>query len=160
MNKCIQTALLFLISINLSQASDAVYTASAKGDFQKIYKQVYQSLENNRLFVVFEPDIGSNLSGFSKRWGENYNRNNLEQIKSMIFCNAWYANEVSNIDPRMTAMCPLHVTLTHKKGVTSVHFVKPSYVAKGTKAEAVAAELTQKVIKAINEGLGTSKGIK
>lgn len=158
MNRLIQGFLLLvLFSVNSFAATPSVYTASTKGNFDKVYKHVYNALENNRLFVVFEPDIGANLSRFAKRWGENYNRNKLDRIKAMVFCNAWYANEVSNKAAHMTAMCPLHITLTHKAGITSVHFVRPDFVARGTKAESVAKELTEMVIKAINEGIQSYK---
>jgi hypothetical protein len=53
----------------------------------------------------------------------------------------------------MLALCPLHITMTHKDGVTKVLFVRPDVVAKGTKAEKIAGELTRDVIKAIKEGL-------
>ena len=154
MNKLLQIIFLVLLVSGQSQAaSTSVYTASVEGDFEQNYKHIYQALENNRLFVVFEPDIGVNLAGFAKRWGEDYNRNKLDRIKSMVFCNGWYANQVSNADPNMLALCPLHITMTHKDGVTKVLFVRPDVVAKGTKAEKIAGELTQGVIKAIKEGL-------
>jgi len=149
--------LLFFLSFYAHATPDNIYTASVKGDFDRTYKAVYQALENNRLFVVFEPDIGANLSGFAKRWGEDYNRNKLEHFKAMMFCNGWYANQVSNKDVKMTALCPLHVTLTHKNGLTSVHFVRPDRVARNSKAAAITQELTELVIKAITEGLANSK---
>jgi len=146
------SCLIFVFSMN-TYAASPIYTTSTQGDFDKIYQQLYKSLENNRLFVVFEPDIGANLAGFAKRWGDNYNRNKLDRIKSMVFCNAWYANQVSNMDVRMTAMCPLHITLTQHNKITSVHFVRPDFIAKGTKAEPITRELTELVIKAITEGI-------
>lgn len=136
-----------------SAGSPNVYTASVKGEFDVVYKHVYDSLEKNRFFVVLEPDIGKNISRFAKKWGDDYNQNKLERMKSMVFCNGWYANLVSNADPEMVAMCPLHLTMTHKAGITSVHFVRPDKVAQGSKAEKVAKELTEKIIKAIDAGM-------
>ena len=78
----------------------------ANQDLDTVYKEVYNSLEENRFFVVFEPNIGSNLARFSERWGEDYNRNGLSGIRSMVFCNAWYANQVSNLEPDLLALCP------------------------------------------------------
>ncbi|WP_172597628.1 DUF302 domain-containing protein [Sulfuriflexus mobilis] len=133
--------------------SGSVFTAEVKADFETTYTKVYKALEQNRFFVVFEPDIGANLSGFAERWGKDYNQNKLERIKSMVFCNGWYANQVSNADPDMLALCPLSLTMTHKDGVTRVLFIRPDRVARGTKAEKIAGELTRGVIEAINEGL-------
>jgi uncharacterized protein (DUF302 family) len=117
------------------------------------YQAVYQALEAHRFFVVFEPDIGKNLSRFAERWGEDYNRNGLEGIRAMVFCNAWYANQVSNQDPEMLALCPLHLTLTHKAGLTRVLFLLPSHAARGSAAEAIAADLEAAVIEAVEAGL-------
>lgn len=130
----------------------SVYIKRVKGEFTATYKKVFNSLENNGYFVVLEPNIGKNLSNFAQRWGENYNRSGLEAFRSMVFCNGWYANEISNKDPDMVALCPLHITLTHKKGVTSILFVRPSQVAAQSPAKAVAEEMEQDVIRAIEQG--------
>jgi uncharacterized protein (DUF302 family) len=145
--------MLFCLMAGVASAdTSAVYVAEVKQDFETTYKQVYQSLENNRFYVVFEPDIGANLAGFADKW-KDHNLNKLDRIKSMVFCNGWYANQVSNADPDLLVLCPLHITMTHKDGVTKVLFVRPDYVAKGTRAEQIAKELAEDVIKAINEGL-------
>jgi len=122
-------------------------------DLETSYKVVYKSLENNRFYVVFEPDIQGNISGFAERWGEDYNRNKLEGIRAMVFCNGWYANAVSNADPDMMALCPLHITLIQKDGSTHVLFVRPSAVAVGSKALSVAKDLEADVAKALDEAV-------
>lgn len=114
------------------------------------YKVVYRNLEDNNFFVVFEPDIQANLSHFAEKWGEDYNRNKLEGIRAMVFCNGWYANRISNADPDMLAMCPLHITLVQQLGKTRILFVRPSVVAAGSKAEAAARELEDAVVKAVD----------
>lgn len=145
--------MLFCLMAGVASAdTPAVYVAEVKQDFDTTYKQVYASLENNHFFVVFEPDIGANLAGFADKW-KDHNLNKLDRIKSMVFCNGWYANQVSNADPEMLALCPLHLTMTHKDGVTKVLFVRPDYVAKGTKAAKIAGELTADIIKAIDQGV-------
>ncbi len=129
-----------------------IYKKTVKGEFTETYKKVFTALETNGYFVVFEPNIGKNLSHFEQRWGNNYNKNKLEAIRSLVFCNAWYANEVSNLDPDMLALCPLHITLAHKNGVTSILFVRPSQVAIASPAKAIVGELEQDVIRAIEQG--------
>ena len=71
----------------------------------------------------------------------------------MVFCNGWYANQVSNADPDMLALCPLHITLVEQGGSTRILFVKPSAVAQGSEAEALAGELEQAVADAIAAAL-------
>ena len=128
-----------------------------QGDFDVVYKNVHDALEKNRLFVVYQIDIGAKTSRFAEKWGENYNRNKLDRIKSMVFCNGWYANELSNKDVQMMALCPSHLTLTHHDGTTSVNFVRPDIIAKNSKTEALAHDLTELVIKSITEGIDTSR---
>ena len=135
-----------------------VYKKTVKADFTETYKKVFTSLENNGYFVLIEPNIGKNLSNYEQRWGKNYNKNELEAIRSLVFCNGWYANEISNLDPDMLALCPLHITLTHKKGITAILFVRPSQVAANSPAKDIAEELEQDVIRAIEQGLLKESG--
>jgi uncharacterized protein (DUF302 family) len=130
-----------------------VYVKTVKGDFNQIYQRVFTALENNGYFVVFEPNIGKQLELFKQRWGDKYNRNKLDNIKSIVFCNGWYANEVSNQDPNMLALCPMHVTLTEKEGKVTILYIRPSVVAKGSGAEKVAIEIEQDVLRSIETGL-------
>ena len=154
LRKFILLITVLLIS-TVANASDtqAIFSLEKKADFETTYQAVYKSLEANKFFVVFEPDIGANLKGFGKNWGNDYNQNKIERIKSMVFCNGWYANKMSNADPKFLALCPLRLTMTHKQGVTTALFVRPDFVAKGSKAEAVAKEITQGVIEAIEMGM-------
>ncbi len=139
--------------VPLSVAGPQLRVWEVDKDLETAYPVVYQALEANKFFVVFEPDIQHNLSRFAERWGEDYNRNRLEGIRAMVFCNGWYANQVSNADPDMLALCPLHITLVQQAGSTRILFVKPTQVAQGSKAEALAVELEQAVSTAIDQAL-------
>lgn len=136
-----------------SRPEPRIYVKRVKMDFARAYQRVFSGLENNGYFVLLEPNMGKNLSHFAQRWGENYNRNRLEQFRSIVFCNGWYANEIGNRDPELLALCPLHLTLIHKQGVTSVLFVRPSQVAADSPARAVATELEQDIVRVIEEAL-------
>ena len=107
----------------------SVFERRIKRSEPAVYKQLFSALENN---------------------GDDYNRNKLDSIRSLIFCNGWYANRVGNADPKMLALCPMHITVTHKKGITSVLYVRPSQVAKDSPASKVATELEQDVVRIIN----------
>lgn len=129
----------------------AVFVHKVKGKMNKVYKRLFTGLENNGYYVIFEPNLGRNLAHSAKRWGKDYNKNNLDSIRSMVFCNGWYANKISNEDPNMLALCPLHVTLVHKDDITSVLFVKPGVISQGSTANSIALELEQDVIRIIKE---------
>ncbi len=140
-------------SVNISMAEPSVHKQMVIATMQEVYPAVYESLENARFYVVFEPNISKNLASFSERWGENYNRNRLDSIRSMVFCNAWYANAVSNADPDMLALCPLRVGLYEKQGQTTVVFARPSVMAMQSPARGVLEEAENEVIEAIENGL-------
>lgn len=148
--------LLILTLIAASPAyagSPAVYEKSVKQALDVTYKKVSKGLDDNGFYIVFEVDIGENLAKNSAKFGANYNKNQLEGIKSLVFCNGKFANQVGNADPAMLALCPLHATLTHKAGVTTILFVRPSAVAQGSPAAKVALELETATIQAIEAGL-------
>ncbi len=146
------TVILLLGAAN-AFADSPIYSRSVERPMQPVYEALYASLEKRRLFVVFEPNIGATMARFAERWGEDYNRNALEEVRSMVFCNAWYTNQVSNADPNLLALCPLSVTLIHKTGRTTVLFERPSVVAKGSPAETVLREVEGEVVAAIEEAL-------
>lgn len=147
----IHTLFIALLSINLAHA-EGVYKQSTKMDYDTAYKKVYTALEDNRFFVIEEINIGNSLLRFKDKW-KDYNLNKLESIQVMIICNGWYANQVSNIDTDMLALCPMRVTLIHKQGVTTVLFAKPSTFAKDSKALVILQEVEAGVIKAISSAL-------
>lgn len=135
--------------VNKSRTNPLVYDRTVSAGMDEVYKNLFTTLENNSYFVIFEPNIGKNLSRSAKRWGEDYNRNKLDSIRSMVFCSAWYANKISNIDPSMLALCPMRLTLYSKANSTHILFVRPGKVAATSKAHKVAKELEDDVIRTI-----------
>ena len=148
-------SLLFLVLLTgIARAGlPGVLAWEVNQDLDSVYKEVYNSLEEDRFFVVFEPNIGNSLARFSERWGKDYNRNGLSGIRSMVFCNAWYANQVSNLEPDLLALCPLHVSLYARDGVTRVVFIRPTHAGQGGKAATLLKELEADVSAAIQQGL-------
>jgi len=145
--------LLLCLSFSLAQADSSIFIHSSDKPITEVYDKLYKSLEDARFYVVFEPDIGNNLSGFAEGWGDQYNRSKLSAIRSMVFCNAWYANQVSNRDPSMLALCPLHITLIEKNGSTSALFARPTVIAANSPARGILEELESEVVSAIKKGM-------
>ncbi|WP_286239331.1 DUF302 domain-containing protein [Neptuniibacter halophilus] len=137
-----------LLFVTASQASP-VFTLELEGEFEEHYDWVSHALEEQRFYVIFEPNIGRSLSHYQERWGEDYNRHGFQQIRSLVFCNPWYANQVINKDPEMAALCPLSVTLLHKEGVTQVMFLRPSQLHPESPAQPILQELETDVIRAL-----------
>ncbi len=136
-----------------ANAATTVYSVSVDKPISEVYDRVYKSLEDARFYVVFEPNIGNNLSGFAERWGDQYNQNKLSAIRSMVFCNVWYTNQVSNKDPEMLALCPLHMTLIEKGGRTTALFARPTVIAADSPARGILQEVEDEVIRAINNAM-------
>ena len=135
-----------------TQNPSTVYKHTIDKPVSEVYDGIYKSLEDARFFVVFEPNIGMNLKRFSKKWGNDYNQNKLAEIRSMVFCNGWYANQVSNQDPDMLGFCPLHISLIERDNKTTVLFNRPSVMAVNSPAQALLRKIELDVIAAIEQG--------
>jgi hypothetical protein len=153
MGKTSVLAVLLLVAGMVRAELPGVLHWETGQDLETVYNYVYKSMEENRFFVIFEPNIGKNLAGFSERWGDDYNRSGLTGIRSMVFCNPWYVNQVSNHDPEMLALCPLHLSLYEKDNSTHIVFLRLSHVGEGSAAKPVLAELEAAVSAAIVAGL-------
>jgi len=133
--------------------SPAVYEKSGNMPIDEAFDAVYQELEQRNFYVIFEANIGKNLLRFKDKWAENHNKNKLGGIRSLVFCNGWYANKVSNIDPTMLALCPLRLTVIERSGKAHILFVKPSFVGQNSEALPVLKEIEETVIEAINAAI-------
>ncbi len=139
--------LVILLNIHPVQAGETpIYKITIDAPVEAVYDSLYLALENERFFVVFEADILKNISRFAERWGDDYNKSKLTALRSMVFCNGWYANKVSGEDPEMTALCPLSATLIEKDGRTTILFLKPALPSKGSPAEATLREVQHTII--------------
>jgi uncharacterized protein (DUF302 family) len=151
--KRILLILLLFTSAAVQATPAGVFRADARAPMDKTYPAIYKAVEAARFWVVFEADIGNNLAGFAKKWGDDYNRNQLSGIRSMVVCNGWYANAVSNADPDLLALCPLRVNLVEKDGATRVLFARPSVIAAGSPGEATVREIEDILVQAIRAGV-------
>ena len=145
--------MLPLMSVSSAESNPGIYIQHVDKPVSAVYDNLYKSMEDARFYVVFEPNIGKNLAGFSKKWGDDYNQNQLSEIRSMVFCNGWYANKVSNLDPDMLGFCPLHLTLIEREGKTTVLFNRPSAIAQNSPAKDLLIKIESEVIGAIQKGL-------
>lgn len=129
--------------------NDPIYSASIRKPMDEVYPALSRALEASGFYVIFEANIGKNLARNAEKWGEDYNRNKFEGVKSMVICSPYYANQVLNLDPKMMALCPLTVTTLYKEGVTTVLFERLTPTAAGSPAEDVLWEVENTIISAI-----------
>ncbi len=145
--------MLPVMTVSAEEDTQAVYSQLVAKPVSTVFDKLYISLEDALFFFGSEPGIGVNLSSFSDKWGEEYNRNNISAIRSMVFCNGWYANKVSNLDPYMLGFCPLHLTLFERDGKTTVLFNRPGKMAQNSPARDLLMKIENEVIDAIKQGL-------
>ncbi|MEO0423317.1 MAG: hypothetical protein AAF184_13320 [Pseudomonadota bacterium] len=134
-------------------AADPIYQRSVMADQATAYDAVYHSLEESRFWVIAEPNIGKSLARNAERWGENFNRNGYEAVRSLVFCSPWYANELSNLDPRALAMCPFSATMLYRDGEATVLFERPTTVVNEGPAKELVARLEAAVVEALDRAI-------
>jgi uncharacterized protein (DUF302 family) len=128
---------------------DAIYEVNISRPIDEIYPKLYEAFEASGFYVIFEANIGKNLARNAEKWGEDYNRNRFEAVKSMVICNPYSANQVLNLDPKMMALCPLTVTVLYRENTTTIVFERLLIAAGGSPAEDVLWEVENTIISAI-----------
>lgn len=156
MRQSLLLCLLWMVPL-VQAAPPGILRLDARAPMDQTYPAVYAALEAARFWVVFEADLGSNLAGFADRWGDDLNRNALDGIRSIVVCNAWYANRVSNADPDLLALCPLRVNLVEKDGVTRILFARPTVIAAGSPGLAVAEEIEAEISAALRAAVASAE---
>ena len=121
----------------------------------QVYGKVHEALEAERFWVVFEADMGSRMERFAEKWGEDYNRNGLDAVKSLVVCNIWWTNQIANADPDLLALCPLHLSLYERDGRTVVLMPRLSVLAEGSPGKEKAVELEKALRAIVEESLGS-----
>lgn len=135
-------------------AESSIAVQSVKRPIGPTFKSVVSALKHSGFKVVKKINISKNLGKAAKHFHwTDYNQNHLTGIRTVVFCNAKFANAISNADPSMMALCPLHVTLVQQGAWTRVEFVKPAVIAEGSRAEGVAVKLQEQIEAAIRKGI-------
>ena len=134
-NLALAAMTLMLLVPVAAGASDLIYSREIHGQFTQVYDQVHKALEDARFYVIFEANIGKNLARNAKRWGDDYNRSGFEQVRSLVICNPWYANQMLNLDPELIAVCPFSVSLLYRQGTATLLFERPGHLARGKAAD-------------------------
>ena len=155
MNKllCFSFLMLLLARPAVWAETSTVFEVTVNKPMSQVYPNMLSSIEESQFYLFLELNIGNNLSNFSEKWGDDYNQSGLSAIRSIVFCNGWYANQVSNKDPKMLGLCPLHITLIEKDGKTTALFNRPTVTSKSSPAHEIVVNIEQEVIKMIKNGM-------
>jgi len=147
--------LILLIPLAASAGSAGVLKVTTERSLDEVYGKIYDALETEQFWVVFEADMGERMARFAESWGEDYNRSGLGTVKSMVFCNIWWTNRIANADPDLLAMCPLHLSLYEKDGETHVVMPALSHMAEGSEGRERAAQLETELAGIIDRALAS-----
>ena len=110
------------------------------GDFYKkvihepmetYYPKLQEAIKKNHMNIVYELDLIKQFKekGYAKKFGKEFNKNKLDGVKTVLICNSYVGNQVSNIDPTMMALCPIRLTLIKEGSTTTIVFLKHSSVS-------------------------------
>ena len=146
----LQATLALASNTSPAAATNAgVFSLTGAMPLQQAVEAVSTLLDDAGYAVIDTLPISENLKRMAEKWGPDYNRNKLEGITALVFCSGWAVNQVSNLDPQLLGLCPLHVTLIHKAGTTTVLFNRPTALAKQSPARSVLLETENDVINAL-----------
>lgn len=129
-----------------ARTGDAVYSRAITGDFERIYRDVYTGLEKAGFHVVYEAFISEALAKHAGEWGDDYNRNHYDVVRSMVICSPYYANQILNHDPKMMVVCPIKVTVLYKQGRATVLFERLASIDEHSPARKVLQEVDDKIM--------------
>ena len=148
----VEPSLIFNVETAIS-IQKTVHQRKVSSPAVEVYNKLFNALENNAYFVIHEPDTGKTLARFSQRWGKDYNKNGIKYYRSIVFCNAEYANTITNADPTMALICPQHVTIIQIKNITKILYALPGVTAQNSKAVSVINTMEEEIIQIIDEAV-------
>jgi len=95
------------------------------------------------MHTIYELDLIERFkkAGYAKKLGKEFNKNNVKSVKTLLLCNGYVGNKVSNIYPTMMGVCPIRVTLISNGNRTKVVFVKNAHLAKNKEVKALLTTL-------------------
>lgn len=144
-----------LLTLSVWAAESNVYKVSYNAPVDKVLENILAKFKQEMLVVVWQLDILEEFKkkGLDKKFGENFNKAGLSEVRTLVACNGKFGNDIINQDSDMMAYCPIRITLTEKDGVTTVLYVRPSSAPRDSAAYKTLVKLEKKVTKAIEESM-------
>ena len=132
-------------------ASPAIHKTEINQSIKDYYPLLKKSIQDNHMNVLYELDLLDKFkkSGYAEKFGKSFNRNNIEAIKTLLLCNGFVGNQVSNIDPDMMVLCPIKITLIQSNGKTTVTFIKSADMSPNEEVAKLLKTLDQVIVNTI-----------
>lgn len=149
--KKIMTAVLFtLLSANLFASE--FYTKVVYDSFESYYPKLLKAIKDNHMNVLYEMDLIKQFKdkGYAEKFGKDFNKNNLESVKTLLICNGYVGNQISNIDPTMMALCPIRLTIIQENKKLIVTFLRHDSIETSSEVKNLLTALDKILINTID----------
>lgn len=143
-------ALFMVLSANLF-ASD-FYTKVVHDSFDNYYPKLQKSIKDNHMNVLYELKLIEQFKkkGYAKKFGKDFNKNDIDEVVTLLICNGYVGNQVSNIDPAMMALCPIKLTIIKQGRKLTVTFLRHDSVKANPKVKELLTTLDKILIHTID----------
>ena len=143
---------IILILCSTQLGATQIYQKEVGLPLEKYYPKLKAAIQANHMNILYELDLLEQFkkSGYAEKFGEDFNRNHLKAVKTLLLCNGYVGNQISNIDPDMMALCPIRLTIISKGSGTKVVFMKSSHLATSKKIKQLLATLDEILIHTID----------
>ena len=143
--------LILMFFSNILFANE-IYTKEIDLPIEKYYPKLQEAIKTNHMNILYELNLLEKFkkAGYAKRFGKDFNKNHLKAVKTVLICNGYVGNLISNIDPDMMTLCPLRLTLISRAWGTKVVFLKSSHLAASKKVKQLLSTLDDILIHTIN----------
>ena len=147
-----KTIILSLLLLGSLLQANEIYTKTITKPFSVYFPELKKSIEKNHMGIIYEFDLVERFKkkGFDKKFGDAFNKNGLDKIVTLLICNGYVGNQVSNIDPNMMALCPIKITVIKKGAQTTITFLKYQNVTQNKEIKELLSTLHKIVINTID----------
>lgn len=148
MKKLLLGIMLLLAS---SLFANDVYKKEVNKPHDVYIKELKDAIEKNHMNVLYELDLIKkfNDSGYAKKFGADFNKNKITASTTLLLCNGYIGNQISNIDPEMMALCPIKVSVISDEKSTKIIYTKYKGASKNKEVAALLKILDEVVINTI-----------
>lgn len=144
--------LLGLMLLACASFAADVYKKEVKTPHDVYMKEFKAAVAKNHMNVLYELDLVEKFTnaGYAKKFGADFNKNKLTGATTILLCNGYIGNQVSNIDPDAMAYCPIKVSVLSDARGTKVIYTKYAGQSKNQKINSLLKTLDTVVINTID----------
>ncbi|MDO9266303.1 MAG: DUF302 domain-containing protein [Sulfurimonas sp.] len=148
MKKLLLSVLLLLAS---SSFANEVYKKEVKTPYDVYIKELKEAIEKNHMNVLYELDLIKKFkdAGYAKKFGADFNKNQLTAATTILLCNGYIGNQISNIDAEMMALCPIKISVISNGKYTKIIYTKYKGASTNKEISALLETLDEVVINTI-----------